>query len=129
MQTFWKIFARIKQAFSYPPAHKADYNGRPTLAQLIIIILAVIAVMRFLFDLQGCAANHSIGAGMGSQVSSGDVWVREHPTYGKVFYRGSFLIHPRDSVHIYWEANHKSHPGRRDRGEENVEAGFEKFFP
>ena len=78
--------------------------------------------------MMGCSADHMIFGGIGKQINDATDWERDGDTYGKIGYRGVIEVHQRDKVDLYLEANHKSHPGRRDRGEENIEAGFQKRF-
>jgi len=90
-------------------------------------IVCGFATAGLLLMLIGCSANHEIFGGIGKQIRSGPKWDRDNgDTYGKIGYRVSKELHTRDKVGIYGEANHKSHPGRRDQGEENIEAGFYK---
>lgn len=110
---------------------KEEYNSRPTLGQFIVIILAVIAVIRFLFDLQGCSSyRHGVYGGVGTQIYAGEEWKREDgETYGKIGYRGEMPLHVDHGVFGYVDVHHKSHPGARDRGEENAEGGIYINFP
>jgi hypothetical protein len=77
----------------------------------------------------GCSADYMIYGGIGEQISAGPVWERENgQTYGKIGARAEKMLHERDQVGFYADIHHKSHPGDRDRGEENLEAGFYKRF-
>lgn len=78
----------------------------------------------------GCASNHGIYGGVGTQLAAGKEFQRESgDTIAEIGYRANWLLHKEDRVGAYLDIRHESHPGARDRGEEKAIGGFYIGFP